>query len=48
MYRSIADDPERVAALDAELVELARRHDRGVVQTVMEWEYLLITARKRT
>ena len=48
VYRSIADDPQRAAALDAELVELARRHDRGVVQTVMEWEYLLITARKRT
>ena len=48
VYRSIADDPQRAAALDAELVELARRHDRGVVQTVMDWEYLLITARKRT
>jgi SAM-dependent methyltransferase len=48
VYRSLADDPERAAALDVELVELARRFDRGVVQTVMEWEYLLITARKRT
>lgn len=44
VYRSIADDPTRVAALDRELADLARRHDRG--DGTMEWEYLLFTARK--
>jgi SAM-dependent methyltransferase len=43
-YRFIADDPDRVAALDEALDELARRHDRG---GVAEWEYLLLTGRKR-
>ena len=28
-YRAIADDPDRTAALDAELADLARRHDLG-------------------
>jgi ubiquinone/menaquinone biosynthesis C-methylase UbiE len=42
-YRGIADDPDRVAALDRELAELATRQltDGG-----MEWEYLLLTARR--
>src|SRR4029077_20249824 len=51
VYRALADDPERAAALDAELVDLARRHDLGTgssQSTVMEWEYLLLTARKRS
>src|SRR5215472_17489542 len=50
-YRGIADDPERTAALDADLADLARRHDLGTGgtgSTVMEWEYLLFTARKRS
>lgn len=47
-YRGIAEDPDRVAALDLGLVELARRHDYGVGTTVMDWEYLLLTARNRT
>ena len=46
VYRGIADDQERVAALDHDLAELARRSrrddDRG-----MDWEYLLLTARRR-
>jgi SAM-dependent methyltransferase len=50
-YRAIGPDPDRTAALDAELDDLARRHDRGTVSgtgsTAMEWEYLLFTARKR-
>jgi SAM-dependent methyltransferase len=46
-YRNIADDPGRVAALDAELVDLAKRYDRGTDSTVMDWEYLVVTARKR-
>lgn len=46
-YRGIAEDPEQVAALDRDLLELAERHDRGTGPTVMDWEYLLITARRR-
>jgi SAM-dependent methyltransferase len=46
-YRGIADQPERVAALDDDLAELARRHDQGTGSTVLDWEYLLLTARKR-
>jgi ubiquinone/menaquinone biosynthesis C-methylase UbiE len=45
-YRAIASDPDRVAALDAELAGLARKHDRGRGHTVMDWEYLLLVARK--
>lgn len=48
VYRNIAGDPGRVAALDHDLADLARRHDEGTGGTVMEWEYLLLTARKRT
>ena len=47
VYRGVADDPQQAAALDAELAELAQRHDLGTGQTIMEWEYLLFTARKR-
>jgi ubiquinone/menaquinone biosynthesis C-methylase UbiE len=44
VYRYIADDPERVAALDRDLDDLARRFaaDTGL----MSWEYLLLTARR--
>lgn len=44
-YRGIADEPDRVAALDLDLADLARRNDRGTETTVMDWEYLLLTAR---
>lgn len=44
VYRHIADDPERVAALDADLLALAERFDRGSGSTVLDWEYLLLTA----
>jgi SAM-dependent methyltransferase len=47
VYRAIADDPDLVAALDRDLAELAQRHDRGTEATVMDWEYLLFTARTR-
>ena len=47
-YRGIGDDLDKVAALDRDLDELARRHDRGTTGTVMDWEYLLFTARTRT
>jgi SAM-dependent methyltransferase len=46
-YRNIADQPDRIAALDSDLVELARRFDRGSKSTVLDWEYLLVTARRR-
>ena len=44
-YRGIADDPQRVAELDAALAELGDRALAGT--TEMEWEYLLLTARRR-
>jgi hypothetical protein len=43
-YKGIADQPDKVAALDHDLAELGRRHDLG--GGVMEWEYLLLTARR--
>jgi hypothetical protein len=45
-YRNIAEDPERVAELDQKLVEIARQNDVGESKFVMEWEYLLLTARR--
>ena len=45
VYRSLADDPERTAALDDALVELAKTFDLG--GGTMEWEYLLATGRRR-
>jgi SAM-dependent methyltransferase len=47
VYAAIADEPERVAALDRDLAELARRADRGSGATVLDWEYLLVTATRR-
>jgi SAM-dependent methyltransferase len=44
-YRGIAGDPQKVAALDHDLAGLAERFLAG--GTAMDWEYLLITARKR-
>jgi len=46
IYRFIADDPEKVEALDRALADLARRYIRDEAGTVMDWEYLLLTARK--
>ncbi len=42
-YRGIADDPERVAALDRDLVDLARPL---VGPQGADWEYLLVVARR--
>ena len=47
VYRHIGGDPEEVAALDRDLAGLAARYDRGTGSTMMDWEYLLLTARKR-
>ena len=46
VYKAIADDADRVAALDRDLVALAERFDRGDGHTVLDWEYLLVTARR--
>jgi len=46
VYKAIADDPDKVAALDRDLVALAERFDRGDGYTVLDWEYLLVTARR--
>jgi 2-polyprenyl-3-methyl-5-hydroxy-6-metoxy-1,4-benzoquinol methylase len=43
VYRFIADDPAKVAALDADLVALG---ERFLTDQAMQWEYLLVTARR--
>jgi ubiquinone/menaquinone biosynthesis C-methylase UbiE len=43
-YRNLADDPQRTAALDRDLADLARRN--GADTGAMDWEYLLLTARR--
>jgi hypothetical protein len=45
-YRGLAHEPERTAALDQDLSDLVRRFDRGAHGTIMDWEYLLLTARR--
>jgi ubiquinone/menaquinone biosynthesis C-methylase UbiE len=46
VYKNIADDADKVEDLDAELADLGRRHDYGSSNTIMDWEYLIFTARK--
>lgn len=48
IYRSLADQPERVAALDRDFLEFATRSNRGVPNGPAEYhyEYLLVVARK--
>ncbi|MFA7768553.1 class I SAM-dependent methyltransferase [Streptomyces sp. NRRL S-448] len=45
VYRAVAGDPDRVAELDAALDALAAEQ---TVNGVMEWEYLLLTAHRRS
>lgn len=45
VFKAIAEDPERCAALDRDLDDLAERF--GAVTGAMEWEYLLVTALRR-
>ena len=45
VYEGIAAEPHKTQALDEALVDLVRRHDLG--GGVMEWEYLLVTARRQ-
>jgi len=47
VYKAVADDPDRVTALDRDLTDLARRFDVGDGSFVMDWEYLLLTAHER-
>ncbi len=47
VYRHIGDNPEEVAALDRDLTDVAARFARTTDTTVMDWEYLVLTARKR-
>jgi len=48
VYRAIADDPDKVAALDQELTDLAVRFtETTATGTQMDWGYLLLTAHKR-
>ncbi len=44
VYRFIADDAEKVAALDADMAALG---DRFLDDGVMPWEYLIVTAKRR-
>jgi SAM-dependent methyltransferase len=48
VYKSLADEPERAAALDRDFAELAARWNRGAPDgaPVFDYEYLLIVARK--
>ncbi|MFD5272056.1 class I SAM-dependent methyltransferase [Streptomyces sp. NPDC058335] len=48
VYKNIAGEPDRAAALDRDLAALARDGNLAAGQdgTVMEWEYLLLTARR--
>lgn len=46
VYAANAHDPERLAALDRDLADFARRFDRGGDRSVFDWEYLLLTARR--
>jgi len=45
-YRFIADDPEKVAALDRDLADLGTRFGLADGSRTMRWEYLLFTARR--
>jgi SAM-dependent methyltransferase len=44
VYTSLADQPERVAALDQELADLAARFGFADGAATMDWEYLVFTA----
>lgn len=48
MFDAVRTKPRGGAPLDRELAALAVRHNHGTGTTVMDWEYLLFTAHKRT
>lgn len=45
-YKALAGEPERAAELDRALDDLARCQGVGAGTAAMEWEYLLVTARR--
>ncbi len=48
VYKALSgQDPDRSADLDRDLAELGRRFDIGTGSTEMDWEYLLVTGRRR-
>jgi hypothetical protein len=49
VYKSLAGDEERIQALDKALTELADTFSdaHGDAPSQMDWEYLLLTARKQ-
>lgn len=46
VYKFLAATPDRAAQLDADLLELVEQFSSESPQTIMEWEYLLVTARR--
>ena len=46
VYQAIADDPDKVAALDRDLALLVERFRQGTDTVVLDWEYLLLTCRR--
>ncbi|MCC3271451.1 class I SAM-dependent methyltransferase [Arthrobacter zhangbolii] len=46
VYASLASAPERGSALDAELLALVKRYSTQAGGMTMDWEYLLVTARR--
>jgi hypothetical protein len=50
LYESLADQPDRAAALDREFLDFATRTSGGAPEGPAEYryEYLLVVARKRT
>ncbi|WP_026532591.1 class I SAM-dependent methyltransferase [Arthrobacter sp. H41] len=46
VYKSLAATPERVDALDADLLALVAEFSTGNDGTAMDWEYLLVTVRR--
>jgi SAM-dependent methyltransferase len=46
VYKAIADDPDKVAALDRDLALLVERFQQRTDTVVLDWEYLLLTCRR--
>ena len=46
VYEQLGDTPDRAAALDAELLDLVDRFSARIAGIAMDWEYLLVTARR--
>ena len=46
VYKAIAEEPDKVAALDRDLALLVERFRQGTDTVVLDWEYLLLTCRR--